>query len=65
MLDTLNMGGYAIFVWSAYAIALGLTYFLYKRSVKQLKLAEKQAKDLGLITEKVKVVEVSLEKQSA
>lgn len=64
MLETFNMGGYAIFVWSAYAIAMGLTFFLYKRSVKQLKRAEKQAKELGLITEKVKTVEVSLEKQS-
>jgi len=63
MLETLNMGGYAIFVWPAYVIALGLTFFLYKRSVKQLKHAEKQAKELGLITEKVE--EVSLEKQSA
>ena len=63
MLETLNMGGYAIFVWSAYVIAFGLTFFLYKRSVKQLKHAEKQAKELGLITEKVKE-EVSLEKQS-
>ena len=64
MLETLNMGGYAIFVWSAYAIAMGLTFFLYRRSVKQLKNAEKQAKELGLITEKVKTEEVSLEKQS-
>ena len=64
MLETLNMGGYAIFVWSAYAIAMGLTFFLYKRSVKQLKLAEKQAKELWLITEKVNTEEVSLEKQS-
>ena len=48
------MGGYAIFVWPAYAIALGLTFFLYKRSVKQLKHAEKQAKELGIVTEKVK-----------
>jgi heme exporter protein D len=64
MLETLNMGGYAIFVWSAYAIAMGLTFFLYRRSVKQLKHAEKQAKELGLITEKVKTEEVSLEKQS-
>ena len=64
MLENLNMGGYAIFVWSAYAIALGLTFFLYKHSVKQLKRAEKQAKELGLITEKVKTEEVSLDKQS-
>ena len=64
MLETLNMGGYAIFVWSAYAIALGLTFFLYKRSVTQLKYAEKQAKELGIVTEKVKAVEISSEKQS-
>ena len=64
MLETLNMGGYAVFVWSAYAIALGLAFFLYKRSAKQLKQAEKQAKELGLVTEKVKADEVSLEKQS-
>ena len=59
------MGGYAIFVWSAYLIALGLTFYLYNRSVKQLKQAETQAKKLGLISEKIKVEEVSLEKQSA
>ena len=64
MLETLNMGGYAIFVWSAYAIALGLAFYLYKRSAKQLRQAEKQAKELGLVTEKVKADEVSLEKQS-
>ena len=65
MLETLNMGGYAIFVWSAYLIALALTFYLYNRSVKQLKQAETQAKKLGLISEKIKVEEVSLEKQSA
>ena len=64
MLETLNMGGYAIFVWSAYAIALGLAFYLYKRSAKQLRQAEKQAKELGLVTKKVKADEVSLEKQS-
>ena len=64
MLETLNMGGYAIFVWSAYAIALGLAFYLYKLSARQLKQAEKQAKELGFVTEKVKE-EVSLEKQSA
>ena len=65
MLETLNMGGYAIFVWSAYAIALGLAFYLYKRSAKQLRQAEKQAEKLGLVTKKVKVEEASLEKQSA
>tara|TARA_B100000212_G_scaffold333186_1_gene302253 strand:- start:895 stop:1089 length:195 start_codon:yes stop_codon:yes gene_type:complete len=64
MLETLNMGGYAVFVWSAYAIALGLAFFLYKLSVRQLKQVEKQTQKLGLVTEKVKE-EVSLEKQSA
>ena len=58
------MGGYAIFVWSAYAIALGLTFFLYRRSVKQLKHAEKQADELGIVTEKASAVEITSEKQS-
>lgn len=65
MLETLNMGGYAIFVWSAYVIALGLAFYLYKRSARQLRQAEKQAEKLGLVTKKVKVEEASLEKQSA
>ena len=64
MLETLNMGGYAIFVWSAYIIAIGLAFYLYKLSVRQLKQTEKQAKELGLVTEKVKAEEISLEKQS-
>ena len=63
MLEILNMGGYAVFVWSAYFIALGLTFFLYHRSVKQLKLAEKQAKELGLVADKVE--EISAQKYSA
>ena len=65
MLEALNMGGYAIFVWSAYVIALGLAFYLYKRSARQLRQAEKQAEKLGLVTKKVKVEETSLEKQSA
>ena len=56
MLEFLNMGGYAVFVWSAYFVALGLTFFLYQRSVKQLKLAEKQAKELGLVADKVEKI---------
>jgi len=63
MLEFLNMGGYAVFVWSAYFVALGLTFFLYQRSVKQLKLAEKQAKELGLVADKVE--EISAQKYSA
>lgn len=63
MLEILNMGGYAAFVWPAYIFALGLAFFLYKRSVNQLKSAERQAKELGLVSEKVE--EVSAQKQSA
>ena len=63
MLEILNMGGYAVFVWPAYFFALGLAFFLYKRSVKQLQLAEKQAKELGLVSEKVE--QASVQKQSA
>jgi heme exporter protein D len=53
MLEFLNMGGYAVFVWSAYFIALSLTFFLYKRSVKQLQLAQKKAEELGLVSKEV------------
>jgi len=47
------MGGYAAFVWPAYFFALGLTFFLYKRSVKQLVKAEKKAEELGLVSKEV------------
>jgi len=57
------MGGYAAFVWPAYFFALGLTFFLYKRSVKQLKLAEKKVEELGLA--KNNSQEISAQKQSA
>jgi len=63
MLEILNMGGYAAFVWPAYFFAIGLTLFLYKRSVKQLKLAEKKAIEQGLVSDKAD--EISAEKQSA
>ena len=55
MFENLNMGGYAVFVWSAYFITLGLSFFLYKRSVKQLRAAEKKAVELGLVSEEAKV----------
>ena len=58
------MGGYAAFVWPAYFFALGLTFFLYKHSVKQLVKAEKAAKDLGLVEEKSKEIVLD-QKQSA
>ena len=57
------MGGYAVFVWPAYFFALGLTFFLYKRSVKQLKLAEKKVEELGLAKDNSQ--EISAQKQSA
>jgi len=63
MMEILNMGGYAAFVWPAYFFALGLTFFLYKRSVKQLKLAEKKVEELGLA--KNNSQEISAQKQSA
>ena len=53
MMEILNMGGYAAFVWPAYFFALGLTFFLYKRSVKQLKTVEKKAEELGLASKEV------------
>ena len=36
MIEFLNMGGYAVFVWSSYAVAF-LLVTLYVRSVKALK----------------------------
>lgn len=52
-MEILNMSGYAAFVWPAYFFALGLTFFLYKRSVKQLVKAEKKAEELGLVSKEV------------
>ena len=63
MMEILNMSGYAVFVWPAYFFALGLTFFLYKRSVKQLKLAEKKVEELGLAKDNSQ--EISAQKQSA
>ena len=37
MIEFLNMGGYAGFVWGSYFIALLLVSILYVRSVKALK----------------------------
>jgi heme exporter protein D len=62
-MEILNMGGYAAFVWPAYFFTLGLTFFLYKRSVKQLKLAEKKVEELGLAKDNSQ--EISAQKQSA
>ena len=35
MIEFLNMGGHAIFVWSSYAIALGLTSILFYKTTKE------------------------------
>jgi len=37
MIEFLNMGGYAVFVWGSYFIALLLVSILYVRSIKALK----------------------------
>ena len=37
MVEFLNMGGYAVFVWGSYFIALLLVSILYVRSVKAFK----------------------------
>ena len=40
MIEFLNMGGYALFVWGAYAIATLLVSVLYINSVKALKAVQ-------------------------
>jgi heme exporter protein CcmD len=40
MIDFLNMGGYALFVWGAYAVATLLVSVLYISSVKALKAVQ-------------------------
>ena len=40
MVEFLNMGGYAVFVWGSYAIALGLVSILYIRSTRELSKLE-------------------------
>ena len=39
-MEVLNMGGYAVFVWGSYAIALGLVSILYIKSTKELSKLE-------------------------
>ena len=36
MMEFLNMGGYAVFVWGSYAVALGLVSILYIKTTKEL-----------------------------
>ena len=40
MVEFLNMGGYAVFVWGSYAIALGLVSILYIKSTRKLSKLE-------------------------
>ena len=40
MVEFLNMGGYAVFVWGSYAVALGLVSILYIKSTKELSKLE-------------------------
>ena len=40
MIEFLNMGGYAVFVWGSYAIALGLVSILYIKSTRELSKLE-------------------------
>jgi heme exporter protein CcmD len=40
MVEFLNMGGYAVFVWGSYAIALGLVSMLYIKSTRELSKLE-------------------------
>lgn len=40
MIEFLNMGGYALFVWGAYAVAILLVSVLYISSVKALKAVQ-------------------------
>ena len=47
MVEFLNMGGYAVFVWGSYAIALGLVSILYIKSTRELsKLESKLVKKI-------------------
>ena len=39
-MEFLNMGGYAVFVWGSYAVAMGLVSILYIKSTKELSKLE-------------------------
>lgn len=47
MVEFLNMGGYAVFVWGSYFIALLLVSILYVRSVKALKLLQSKEQSVS------------------
>ncbi len=51
MIEFLNMGGYALFVWGSYLIAFLLVSILYVRSVKALKSV--QSKEQASVSKEV------------
>ena len=53
MTEFLNMGGYAVFVWGSYAIALGLVSILYIKSTKELSKLESKLVKKTTISEEV------------
>jgi heme exporter protein CcmD len=50
MTDFLNMGGYAVFIWGSYLIAVVLLVVLYARSVRALNAL--QSKEEVVVREK-------------
>ena len=64
MIEFLNMGGYAVFVWSSYAVAFFLVTLLYVRSVKALKalqsITEASASEAQEVSAKTTFKEKSL-----
>jgi len=47
MSDYFNMGGYAAFVWPAFALSFGVLGVLLFASLKNLRASEKALNDIG------------------